>query len=395
MIASLRVRIAVATIAACLVSACPLSRTPTPAVIAGKALVQTTQLAQLQDSFLIQNFDRFIADPTGQVFAVPGVVVNLRNNQSVAVATKLLDANWPLTAHTDDDTKLSTAIDLVTGSHYTLTMEFDGPHPCCPGGFTLTISPQKDQLLLVRTQFGEQATQIDAFRPNDVSPLWQLTWGTEPLHTRQIFSETVAIGNSGMIVLRAVEKNKRSSLMGLDARDGHIAWTVDTGVDVAIWEGAILTLDDDARFVAIFNEASKGSDAVRIEFRSTATGKLTRDPIRMRALGMLRSSDSSNEVDYSIGIIGDEIWVRYRRPDRGPDDILGGPTCLAAYFVFNIKTGRPRNASYLNLDASPEWRDAISDCRYQMMMQPIRGGILAVKPEGRSALRVIRFSRPP
>lgn len=227
----------------------------------------------------------------------------------------------------------------------------------------------------------------------------QFRW-TLPLNWAALDNEP--IGRSNFLVVRAIELHKRSSLIGIDTRNGHIAWTVDTGKAAAEYEGSIVQTDDDTTFVAILKTDEHNLGAARLEFRSAATGKPTRPPLLLtNAFGML---NSDSRISLSIGIIGDELWARQHAADHGLDHFFGQPTCVLNYEVWNLKTGKTRHRDVADLPLSnitaegadnAEWRDALLNCHDQMVMAPIRNGIVALIPQTMTTARLVRFSRPP
>lgn len=325
----------------------------------------------------------------------PGVVAVVRAGSSGALAVEpragtLIPAGSPLVGRSDEAAGEVVLDELALGAEYRAPLRVgpDGPggaDGCCAWWQAETVwrvpAGRPDGGLLRAVTPGNLTwTVLEAYAAGDARPRWRAT--LRPADGPAVVADAALTRDGALALVQLTDGKRAARLVAYDAATGKPVWQHDTAATYGSW-GALVLSDDGATVLSVLSDPARCEVCERAEIRGVATGALLRTvpldgPSILARLG-------PRGIETYLGIVGDELWFRFRRGPQHPDSALAA---ASTYDAFDLHTGRSRQVD-------PSWTAAFADRALPLLALPIRGGVLAVRVLDRNRLEMIQFGRAP
>jgi hypothetical protein len=370
------------------------------------SLVTSTAIAELPESIATTTRNRrglgdlrfASAAATGKIFALmldserPGVVAVVRAGSGGALAVEaragnLIPAGSPLVGHPDEAAGEVVFEELALGAGYRapLRVGADAGDDCCAWWQAETVwrvpADRPDGGLLRAVTPGALSwTVLEAYAAGAARPRWRAT--LRPADGPAVVADAQLTRDGALALVQLTDGKRAARLVAYDAATGKLVWQHDTAATYGTW-GALVLSDDGAAVLSVLSDPARCEVCERVEIRAVATGALLRTVPLDGASILARLGPRG--IETYLGVLGDELWFRFRRGPQHPDSALAA---ASTYDVFDLHTGRSRQVD-------PAWTAAFADRALPLLALPIRNGVLAVRVLDRNRLELIQFGRAP
>lgn len=369
------------------------------------ALVTSTATAELPESIATTTRNgRGLGDllfasaaATGKTIALmldserPGVVAVVRAGGGALTveprAGNLIPAGSPLVGRSEEAAGEVVFEELAMGAEYRapLRVGADGADGCCAWWQPETVwrvpaGRPEGGLLRAVTPGKLTWTVLESYAAGDPRPRWRAT--LRPADGPAVVADAALTRDGALALVQLTDGKRAARLVAYDAATGTQVWQHDTAATYGSW-GALVLSDDGAAVLSVLSDPARCEVCERVEIRAVATGALLRTVPLDGASILARLGPRG--IETYLGIVGDELWFRFRRGPQHPDSALAA---ASTYDVFDLHSGRSRQVD-------PSWTAAFADRALPLFALPVRGGVLAVRVLDRNRLETIQFSRAP